>query len=165
MQHEAPSLFRRDTWLQYFFCSQLFTELFSATFLHNYIYTIRTSIAVSFLINLRLPRWSIARTYNYTKLREHYCMYHALGKDAVEKSYRTPLRLRDYYLYREIAFRFGIHCQRSNLPLHSSSISSPQDNTRITPSSFRYGTIVPLNNAGLQLLLLMYKSNRLRSWT
>lgn len=74
MRHEAPFLFRRDTWLQYFFGSQLFTELFFTTFLHDYIYTIRSSLVVSFLVNLRSSKWSIARTYYYTKLRERYAL-------------------------------------------------------------------------------------------
>lgn len=96
----------------------IYRIILSTNFLHDYIYTIRVTHRLVINQSSFTEVIDRAYSYSYTKLHERYTLRVGKRKDAVEKSYRTPLRLRGYYLYRKVALTFGIHCQQSNVCSH-----------------------------------------------
>lgn len=138
MRHEAPSLFRRDTWLQYFF---LFTIIYRSILYYLltrlYLYNL---LVVSFLVNLRSPKWPIARTYSYTKLREHYAS--RAGKRRRWKSNATTTS-RLLFIQEDSVLGL-VYIVDGRTYLYTSSISSFRNNTRITPSSLRIRNDCPI---------------------
>lgn len=160
MRHETSSLFRRDAWLQYVHnYLQNFTLRYLLTWL--YLYNSRhSSINLRFYCDVRLR----VRTV-YTKLagtihrafsKKERCRWNIIS-DATTTS-QLP------FIQRKIALTFDryvdryTHCVNGRTFAHTSRY---RDDTRIIPSGCE--TIVPFNNASMQLSFIVYKSKSISS--